>query len=122
MAIGVTRLRVFTDSVGDFGNRLGVVDASGVDARDRQHLASELSYSATIVVDLPPAGSTTAYATIYTRRDEATGSAAMRITDHLSRNLHITQGRGSQIDTTWNREGWVGVADRVVSDGVTQRD
>ncbi|ORB75777.1 PhzF family phenazine biosynthesis protein [Mycobacterium scrofulaceum] len=52
--------------------------------------------------------------------DEATGSAAMRITDYLSRDLHITQGKGSVIETTWNAEGWVGVAGRVVNDGVTQ--
>ncbi|OCB40318.1 hypothetical protein A5675_00975 [Mycobacterium malmoense] len=51
--------------------------------------------------------------------DEATGSAAMRITDYLSRDLHITQGRGSIIETTWNAEGWVGVAGRVANDGVT---
>ncbi|OBH26700.1 hypothetical protein A5692_26125 [Mycobacterium sp. E342] len=52
------------------------------------------------------------------REDEATGSAAMRITDYLSRDLHITQGKGSIIETTWNAEGWVGVAGRVVNDGV----
>ncbi|OBI29439.1 hypothetical protein A5709_02325 [Mycobacterium sp. E1386] len=51
--------------------------------------------------------------------DEATGSAAMRITDYLSRDLHVTQGKGSVIETTWNAEGWVGVAGRVVNDGVT---
>lgn len=49
--------------------------------------------------------------------DEATGSAAVRITDHLSRDLTITQGRGSQIFTTWNPSGWVTVCGRVVSDG-----
>ncbi|MEZ5130710.1 MAG: PhzF family phenazine biosynthesis protein [Mycobacterium sp.] len=50
--------------------------------------------------------------------DEATGSAAIRITDHLSRDLMITQGRGSRILTKWNPEGWVEVAGRVVDDGV----
>ncbi|OBG61367.1 MULTISPECIES: PhzF family phenazine biosynthesis protein [unclassified Mycobacterium] len=54
--------------------------------------------------------------------DEATGSAAMRITDYLSRDLHITQGRGSIVETTWNAEGWVGVAGRVVNDGVRHID
>lgn len=54
--------------------------------------------------------------------DEATGSAAARITDYLSRDLTITQGKGSQIYTTWNAEGWVLVAGRVVSDGVRQLD
>ncbi|MCI4676289.1 PhzF family phenazine biosynthesis protein [Candidatus Mycolicibacterium alkanivorans] len=50
--------------------------------------------------------------------DEATGSAAARMTDYLSRDLTITQGRGSQLYTRWSPEGWVGVAGRVVSDGV----
>jgi predicted PhzF superfamily epimerase YddE/YHI9 len=54
--------------------------------------------------------------------DEATGSAAMRITDYLSRNVTITQGKGSMIETTWSPEGWVRVAGRVVNDGVTQVD
>jgi predicted PhzF superfamily epimerase YddE/YHI9 len=54
--------------------------------------------------------------------DEATGSAAMRITDHLSRDLSITQGRGSMLETVWSPEGWVRVAGRVVNDGVTQLD
>ena len=50
--------------------------------------------------------------------DEATGSAAIRITDYLSRDLRITQGKGSMIETTWSPEGWVRVAGRVVNDGV----
>lgn len=50
--------------------------------------------------------------------DEATGSAAIRMTDYLSRDLRITQGRGSQIVTTWDPEGWVIVAGRVVDDGI----
>lgn len=50
--------------------------------------------------------------------DEATGSAAVRMTDYLSQDLEITQGKGSQIFTTWNPEGSVQVAGRVVSDGV----
>ncbi len=54
--------------------------------------------------------------------DEATGSAAMRITDYLSRDLRITQGKGSVIETTWNAEGWVGVAGRVVNDGARRID
>jgi predicted PhzF superfamily epimerase YddE/YHI9 len=228
MGIDVTVLRVFTDPDGNFGNPLGVVDASRVESRDRQQLAAQLGYSETIFVDLPTAGSTTTYATIYTPRtelpfaghptvgaswwlreggspintlqvpagivqvnyqgdltaisarsewapelaihefgsvedllaadpadfpddtahylwtwidrsagslrarmfaanlgvpeDEATGSAAMRITDYLSRDLRITQGKGSMIETTWNAEGWVRVAGRVVNDGVTHLD
>jgi predicted PhzF superfamily epimerase YddE/YHI9 len=56
------------------------------------------------------------------REDEATGSAAMRITDYLSRDLTIVQGKGSVIETTWNPGGWVGVAGRVVNDVVRQLD
>jgi predicted PhzF superfamily epimerase YddE/YHI9 len=52
--------------------------------------------------------------------DEATGSAAIRITDYLSRDLCITQGKGSVIETSWSPEGWVLVAGRVVKDGVTR--
>ena len=52
--------------------------------------------------------------------DEATGSAAVRMSEHLSRDLRITQGKGSIIETTWNPEGWVRVAGRVVNDGVRQ--
>ena len=40
--------------------------------------------------------------------DEATGSAAVRITDYLSRDLTIMQGKGSEIQTEWSSEGWVG--------------
>ena len=54
--------------------------------------------------------------------DEATGSAAMRITDYLSRDLRITQGKGSIIETAWDAEGWVGVAGRVVNDVVRHLD
>jgi predicted PhzF superfamily epimerase YddE/YHI9 len=54
--------------------------------------------------------------------DEATGAAAVRITDYLSRDLSITQGMGSQIRTFWSPEGWVKVAGRVVDDGIRQID
>jgi predicted PhzF superfamily epimerase YddE/YHI9 len=50
--------------------------------------------------------------------DEATGSAAVRLTGHLRRDLTITQGRGSQILTSWYPDGRVSVQGRVVSDGV----
>jgi predicted PhzF superfamily epimerase YddE/YHI9 len=226
MAIDVTVVRVFTDADGNFGNPLGIVDASQVFPSDRQRLATQLGYSETIFVDLPTAGSTTASATIYTprteipfaghptvgaswwlhangmpintlqvpaglvqvnhdkvrttisaptewapafaihdldsldalssadpadfpddvshylwtwtdrragalrarmfaanlgvREDEATGSAAMRITDYLSRDLTITQGAGSVIETTWSAAGWVGVTGRVANDAVRQ--
>lgn len=50
--------------------------------------------------------------------DEATGSAAVRMTDYLSRDLSITQGKGSVIHTTWSPRGWVQVGGRVANDGV----
>jgi predicted PhzF superfamily epimerase YddE/YHI9 len=56
------------------------------------------------------------------QEDEATGSAAVRITDYLSRDLTIVQGKGSVIHTRWSPEGWVRVAGRVASDGITQID
>jgi len=52
--------------------------------------------------------------------DEATGAAAVRVTDYLSRDLEIVQGKGSMISTEWSPEGWVRVAGRVVSDGTKQ--
>ena len=54
--------------------------------------------------------------------DEATGAAAVRITDYLSRDLTIVQGKGSVIQTQWSADGWVRVAGRVVNDGVKQID
>jgi len=56
------------------------------------------------------------------REDEATGAAAVRMTEHLSRDLTIVQGHGSIIETTWNADGWVQVAGRVIDDGVRQID
>jgi predicted PhzF superfamily epimerase YddE/YHI9 len=230
MSIEVTVLRVFTDSNGNFGNPLGVVDSSQVQPADRQRLATQLGYSETIFVELPAAGATTAQAAIHTPRtelsfaghptvgaswwlretgmpintlrvpagivqvtygvgatsdltgvsaraewspefaihdldsldalaaadpidfpddvahylwtwidqprgslrsrmfatnlgveeDEATGSAAVRMAEYLSRDLRITQGKGSIIETTWSADGWVRVAGRVVNDGVRQ--
>jgi predicted PhzF superfamily epimerase YddE/YHI9 len=54
--------------------------------------------------------------------DEATGAAAVRITDYLSRDLTIVQGKGSVIETQWSADGWVRVAGRVVDDGARQID
>lgn len=225
MSFDVTVLRVFTDAAGNFGNPLGVVDASTVGIEWHQRVATQLGYSETVFVDLPSTGSTTAHARIYTpltelpfaghptvgaawwlrargtpirtlqvpagivqvsydddiaaisaraewapefaihdldsvdelaaadpgdfsddvshylwtwtdesagslrsrmfaanlgvTEDEATGSAAVRMTEYLSRDLTITQGKGSVIQTTWSPEGWVQVAGRVVDDGVT---
>ena len=232
MPLDVTVLRVFTDGSGDYGNPLGVVDASLAEPADRQRIAAELGYSETIFVDLPAPGSNTATAHIFTPvvelpfaghptvgaswwlndrgtpvntlqvpagivqtayeqrsdgefavisaraewapdfsirqldtvddllaadpadhdddaehylwtwldegtgsirsrcfvanlgvpEDEATGAAAVRITEHLSRDLSIIQGKGSQIRTTWSADGWVTVAGRVVDDGIRRLD
>ena len=228
MAIDVTVLRVFTDEDGNFGNPLGVVDASQAAPAERQRIAAQLGYSETIFIDVPNPGSTTAHARIYTPatelpfaghptvgaswwlrdrgtpvktlqvpaglvqvtyeddvtavsarsewapefaiydlestdelfdadpddypddiqnylwtwtdrergairsrmfaanlgvpEDEATGAAAVRITDYLSRDLTIVQGKGSVIETQWSPEGWVRIAGRVVSDGIKQID
>jgi predicted PhzF superfamily epimerase YddE/YHI9 len=54
--------------------------------------------------------------------DEATGAAAVRMTDILSRDLTITQGKGSVIHTWWSPEGWVKVGGRVVDDGTISAD
>jgi predicted PhzF superfamily epimerase YddE/YHI9 len=228
MAIDVTVLRVFTDEDGQFGNPLGVVDASTVQTGDRQRIATQLGYSETIFIDMPQAGASTAHARIYTPavelpfaghptvgaawwlreqgtpvhtlqvpagivqvsytddltsisarsewgtefaihdlasteelfaadpgdyadevnhylwtwidkeqgilrsrmfatdlgvpEDEATGAAALRITDYLSSDLTIVQGKGSIIHTEWSPEGWVRIAGRVVNDGMRQID
>jgi predicted PhzF superfamily epimerase YddE/YHI9 len=232
MAIDVSVLRVFTDSAGNFGNPLGVVDARVVAPADRQRVATELGYSETIFVDIPQPGANTARAHIFTPatellfaghptvglswwlkdrglpiktlqvpagvvqveydtrpdgeftvirarsewapdfaiydfdsvddvvsadpddytddvehyvwawidrdagtirsrmfakhlgvpEDEATGAGAVRITDYLSRDLEITQGKGSLLVTRWDPEGWVEVAGRVVDDGARRLD
>ncbi|MEU9924720.1 PhzF family phenazine biosynthesis protein [Streptomyces griseoluteus] len=46
--------------------------------------------------------------------DEATGAAALLLTDRLGRALNITQGRGSQLLTAPQPHGWVEVGGRVV--------
>jgi predicted PhzF superfamily epimerase YddE/YHI9 len=232
MAVDVTVLRVFTDAHGNFGNPLGVVDASLAEPADRQRIAAELGYSETIFVNLPEPGASTATAHIFTPtvelpfaghptvgaswwlksrgtpvntlkvpagvvqvsyeqqpdgdltvisaradwapdfairdldsvedvlgtnpddygddgqhvawawidrtagsirsrvfagnlgvpEDEATGAAAVRITEYLSRDLSITQGKGSYIGTKWSADGWVKVAGRVVDDGIRRLD
>jgi predicted PhzF superfamily epimerase YddE/YHI9 len=228
MAIEVTVLRVFTDKEGNFGNPLGVVDASMVNPSDRQRIATELGYSETIFIEVPAQRASTAHARIFTPatelpfaghptvgaswwlreigipihtlqvpagvvqvsydddlaaitaradwapefaiydiestdelfaadpsdypddveaylwtwtdrengvlrsrmfaaglgipEDEATGAAAVRITDYLSRDLTIVQGKGSIIYTQWSPEGWVRIAGRVVSDAPVSID
>src|SRR5438034_6944118 len=66
MAIDVTVLRVFTDQDGNFGNPLGVVDASQAEPGERQRIAAQLGYSETIFIDLPGSGANSAHARIYT--------------------------------------------------------
>jgi predicted PhzF superfamily epimerase YddE/YHI9 len=227
MATNVTVLRVFTDANGDYGNPLGVVDATSVAPADRQRLAAELGYSETIFIHPPEGRASTTAAQIFTPavelpfaghptvgaawwlrhrgspvntlrvpagvvqvsrdvlpdgdftvisaraewapdftlyemksvedvlnarpddfgdavehyvwawideskgsirsrmfaadlgipEDEATGAGAVRITEHLSRDLSIVQGKGSQLRTKWSADGWVRVAGRVVEDG-----
>jgi predicted PhzF superfamily epimerase YddE/YHI9 len=51
--------------------------------------------------------------------DEDTGAAAIRITENLSRNLTITQGKGSLIYTWWSAQGWVDIGGRLILDGIT---
>lgn len=48
--------------------------------------------------------------------DEATGSAAVRITENLRLALLITQGRGSQLRTTYDPDGWIEVGGLVRSE------
>jgi predicted PhzF superfamily epimerase YddE/YHI9 len=232
MALDVTVLRVFTDADGNYGNPLGVVDASLVSPADRQRVAAELGYSETIFIDLPGPNANTATAHVFTPavelpfaghptvgaswwlknrgtpvktlhvpagivqvsyddypdgeftvisaradwapdflmydlgsvegvlaadpddygdavehyvwawideaegtirsrmfasdlgipEDEATGAGAVRITEYLSRDLAITQGKGSELRTRWSADGWVKVAGRVVDDGVRRLD
>ncbi|MFC9929870.1 PhzF family phenazine biosynthesis protein [Streptomyces sp. NPDC127190] len=46
--------------------------------------------------------------------DEATGAAALLLTDRLGRALNITQGKGSQLLTAPQPHGWVEIGGRVV--------
>lgn len=48
--------------------------------------------------------------------DEATGAAAVRITDVLGRGLHIRQGVGSLLVTTRPDDGWIELGGRSVFD------
>lgn len=48
--------------------------------------------------------------------DPATGSVAVRLTDLLSQDLTINQGKGSELFTRWSPEGWVAVGGHVVTD------
>jgi predicted PhzF superfamily epimerase YddE/YHI9 len=45
--------------------------------------------------------------------DEATGAAALLLTSRLDRALNIDQGRGSQLLTAPQRDGWIEVGGRV---------
>ncbi|MGW7541174.1 PhzF family phenazine biosynthesis protein [Streptomyces sp. NPDC054770] len=49
--------------------------------------------------------------------DEATGAAALLLTDRLGRALNITQGKGSQILTAPQPYGWVEIGGRVFLEG-----
>jgi predicted PhzF superfamily epimerase YddE/YHI9 len=52
--------------------------------------------------------------------DEATGAAAVALTALLRRGLIITQGKGSQLFTEWDSDGWVRLGGRVVADSVLE--
>ena len=54
--------------------------------------------------------------------DEATGAAAVRITDYLSRDLTIVQGKGSVIETQWSPRVGCGSRAAVADDGTKQID
>ena len=53
--------------------------------------------------------------------DEATGAAALQLTDELGRALNITQGAGSQILTAPQPYGWVEIGGRVVLERQPER-
>lgn len=50
--------------------------------------------------------------------DEATGAAAVALTAQLRQGLVITQGKGSQLFTQWDSDGWVHLGGRVSADSV----
>ncbi|MEB4211204.1 PhzF family phenazine biosynthesis protein [Mycobacterium sp. 94-17] len=52
------------------------------------------------------------------QEDEATGSAAIRLSEQLSRDLSIIQGKGSVMHTFWSPVGWVSIAGRVSHAGL----
>jgi predicted PhzF superfamily epimerase YddE/YHI9 len=100
MSVDVTVLRVFTDSHGNFGNPLGIVDAATVDPDQHQRIATELGYSETIFVSGPAAGAATADARIYTPLTELAfaghptvgASWWLRSTGRPIHTLHVPAG------------------------------
>jgi predicted PhzF superfamily epimerase YddE/YHI9 len=48
--------------------------------------------------------------------DEATGAAAVRLTEQLGRGLDITQGRGSRLSTSVLGDGWIELGGIVVGE------
>lgn len=50
--------------------------------------------------------------------DEATGAAAVRISDALGRGLRIRQGAGSRLVTTYDQDGWIELGGRTIFDRV----
>ncbi|MBH0775147.1 PhzF family phenazine biosynthesis protein [Nocardia bovistercoris] len=52
--------------------------------------------------------------------DEATGAAAVALTALLRQSLVITQGKGSQLFTQWDSDGWVHLGGRVAADSVME--
>ncbi|MGB6181939.1 MAG: PhzF family phenazine biosynthesis protein, partial [Rhodococcus sp. (in: high G+C Gram-positive bacteria)] len=48
--------------------------------------------------------------------DDATGAAAVRLTDAVGRGVSIVQGRGSHLTTAVLDDGWIELGGRVVAD------
>jgi predicted PhzF superfamily epimerase YddE/YHI9 len=73
-------------------------------------------YASAVEVDAleVPAKGDWLYAWAWEDEDEATGAAALLLTEQLGRALNITQGAGSQILTAPQPHGWVEIGGRVV--------
>ncbi|MDA3804065.1 PhzF family phenazine biosynthesis protein [Clavibacter sp. CT19] len=140
-------VRVFADAHGQHGNELGIVLASARTDGREAGIARELPFAGHPTVGaawwLASCGVAVADATVdhlYAwawideaagairsrtgapalgiAEDEATGSAALRITAHLGRDLRITQGRGSELVTRLLADGRAEVGGRTVADRV----
>lgn len=54
--------------------------------------------------------------------DEATGAAAILLASELKRDLHISQGKGSQLELRVPENGWIDLGGRVAFDSLRQVD
>ncbi len=113
----ITRVRAHQDWAPSFVWH-DLADPAAVDAEDPASYTDGTHYAWAWIDE--GAGSVRArmFAPVFgIAEDEATGSAAVRITARLERDLEITQGRGSRLSTTYLGDGWVGVGGRVVVEG-----